>query len=111
MTDVSWMRWHLSLLHISFVEGRRYAEKLAYYVNRLGGEGYARVHHGSLSREQRFEVEHSLRDGSLRLLCATSSMELGIDVGEIDPVSYTHLRSSCSAAGAWIVIREANSAA
>lgn len=71
---------------IAFVEGRRYAEKLAYYVNRLGGEGYARVHHGSLSREQRFEVEHSLRDGSLRLLCATSSMELGIDVGEIDQV-------------------------
>ena len=71
---------------IAFVEGRRYAEKLAYYVNLLGGEGYARVHHGSLSREQRFEVEHALRDGSLRLLCATSSMELGIDVGEIDQV-------------------------
>ena len=71
---------------IAFVEGRRYAEKLAYYVNLLGGDGYARVHHGSLSREQRFEVEQSLRDGTLRLLCATSSMELGIDVGEIDQV-------------------------
>lgn len=71
---------------IAFVEGRRYAEKLAYYVNLLGGDGFARVHHGSLSKEQRFEVEQSLRDGSLRLLCATSSMELGIDVGEIDQV-------------------------
>ncbi len=71
---------------IAFVEGRRYAEKLAYYVNRLGGEGFARVHHGSLSKEQRLETELALREGSLRLLCATSSMELGIDVGEIDQV-------------------------
>ena len=71
---------------IAFVEGRRYAEKLAYYVNLLGGEGFARVHHGSLSKEQRAETELNLRDGKLRLLCATSSMELGIDVGEIDQV-------------------------
>ncbi len=71
---------------IAFVEGRRYAEKLAYYVNLLGGEGFAKVHHGSLSKEQRMETEISLRDGRLRLLCATSSMELGIDVGEIDRV-------------------------
>lgn len=71
---------------LAFVEGRRYAEKLAYYVNQLGGEAFARVHHGSLSKEQRQEVEQSLREGKLRLLCATSSMELGIDVGEIDQV-------------------------
>ncbi|MCM1543238.1 MAG: DEAD/DEAH box helicase [Blautia sp.] len=71
---------------IAFVEGRRYAEKLAYYVNLLGGEDFARVHHGSLSKEQRQETEESLREGRLRLLCATSSMELGIDVGEIDQV-------------------------
>lgn len=71
---------------IAFVEGRRYAEKLAYYVNLLGGENFARVHHGSLSKEQRQEAEESLREGRLRLLCATSSMELGIDVGEIDQV-------------------------
>lgn len=71
---------------IAFCEGRRYAEKLAYYVNQLGGEGFAGVHHGSLSREQRAETEKSLREGRLRLLCATSSMELGIDVGQIDQV-------------------------
>ncbi len=71
---------------IAFVEGRRYAEKLAYYVNLIGGQDFARVHHGSLSKEQRQETEQSLRDGRLRLLCATSSMELGIDVGEIDQV-------------------------
>lgn len=71
---------------IAFVEGRRYAEKLAYYVNLLGGEDFARVHHGSLSKEQRAQTEMALREGRLRLLCATSSMELGIDVGEIDQV-------------------------
>jgi ATP-dependent Lhr-like helicase len=71
---------------IAFVEGRAYAEKLAFYVNQLGGDGFARTHHGSVSKEQRLEVEQALRDGALRLLCATSSMELGIDVGEIDQV-------------------------
>lgn len=71
---------------IAFVEGRRYAEKLAYYINLLGGEDFARVHHGSLSKEQRQETEEALREGRLRLLCATSSMELGIDVGDLDRV-------------------------
>lgn len=91
---------------IAFSEGRRYAEKLAYYVNQIAeadstgapgnncapggtfapGSTFARVHHGSLSKDQRFEVEEALRDGRIRLLCATSSMELGIDVGEIDEV-------------------------
>jgi len=71
---------------IAFTEGRLMSEKLAYYVNQIEGEGFARTHHGSVSKEQRFEVENDLRAGKLRLLCATSSMELGIDVGEIDRV-------------------------
>jgi ATP-dependent Lhr-like helicase len=71
---------------IAFVDGRAYAEKLAYYVNQRAGDGFARTHHGSLSKQQRQEVENALRAGALRLLCATSSMELGIDVGEIDLV-------------------------
>jgi len=71
---------------IAFTEGRLMAEQLAFYVNKLKGEGFARTHHGSVSKEQRFEVENDLRSGNLRLLCATSSMELGIDVGEIDRV-------------------------
>lgn len=71
---------------IAFVDGRMYAEKLAYQVNLIAGEGFARTHHGCVSKEQRQEAEHELRGGRLRLLVATSSMELGIDVGEIDRV-------------------------
>lgn len=71
---------------IAFVEGRAQAEKLAHGVNLLGGEGYARTHHGCVSKEQRLDAEQKLRSGELRVLCATSSMELGIDVGEVDLV-------------------------
>lgn len=69
-----------------FCEGRATAEKVAHGVNALGGEGYARTHHGSISKEQRLEAEQALKSGSLKVLCATSSMELGIDVGEVDRV-------------------------
>ncbi len=71
---------------IVFVEGRAQTERLAYGVNQLGGEGFARTHHGCVSKEQRLAAERQLRSGELRLLCATSSMELGIDVGEVDMV-------------------------
>jgi len=76
---------------IAFTDGRQFAEKLAYQVNIIartkdGIENFARTHHGCVSKEQRFEAENDLRSGKLRLLCATSSMELGIDVGEIDRV-------------------------
>ena len=71
---------------ITFVEGRKFAEQLASFMSELGGEDFARVHHGSLSKEQRHIVEQDLKQGRLRLLIATSSMELGIDVGEIDQV-------------------------
>lgn len=71
---------------ITFVEGRKMAEQLAMYMRDLGGEDFARVHHGSLSKEQRSIVEQDLKQGRIRLLIATSSMELGIDVGEIDRV-------------------------
>lgn len=71
---------------IAFVEGRQQAERLAYGVNNLAGEGFARTHHGCVSKEQRLEAERQFKNGELRLLVATSSMELGIDVGEVDLV-------------------------
>lgn len=71
---------------IAFLDGRAQAERLAHGVNELMGEGFARTHHGCVSKEQRLEAEQQLREGKLRLLCATSSMELGIDVGEVDRV-------------------------
>lgn len=67
-----------------FCEGRATAEKVAHGINELGGEGYARTHHGSMSKERRLEAERALKSGALKVLCATSSMELGIDVGEVD---------------------------
>ncbi|MDR1669048.1 MAG: DEAD/DEAH box helicase [Oscillospiraceae bacterium] len=88
---------------IAFVDGRQFAEKLAYYVNRqaeapnLTEDGaFARTHHGCVSKEQRLRAENDLRSGKLRLLCATSSMELGIDVGEIDRVMQIGCPSSIS---------------
>jgi ATP-dependent Lhr-like helicase len=71
---------------IAFTDGRIVAEKLAFYVNQIAGEGFALTHHGCVSKEMRRSAEMRLRSGELRLLCATSSMELGIDVGEIDKV-------------------------
>lgn len=49
-------------------------------------EVIARSHHGSVSKEQRREIEQSLKDGSLRCVVATSSLELGIDMGLVDMV-------------------------
>ncbi|MDR0325917.1 MAG: DEAD/DEAH box helicase [Oscillospiraceae bacterium] len=86
---------------IAFTEGRRNAEKLAYYVNQQAGtqsaeSAFAKTHHGCVSREQRFKAENDLRSGALRLLCATSSMELGIDVGDIDRVMQVGCPSTIS---------------
>lgn len=69
-----------------FVNSRRIAERLAAAVNELAGETLVRSHHGSLARPQRIEVEDRLEAGLLRGLVATSSLELGIDMGAIDLV-------------------------
>jgi ATP-dependent helicase Lhr and Lhr-like helicase len=78
------IRAHRSTL--IFVNSRRLAERLAGALNELAGETLVRSHHGSIAREQRTEVEDLLKAGSLRALVATSSLELGIDMGAIDLV-------------------------
>ncbi|MEO8260527.1 MAG: DEAD/DEAH box helicase, partial [Acidobacteriota bacterium] len=69
-----------------FVNSRRLAERLAGALNELAGETLVRSHHGSIARPQRVEIEDLLKAGSLRALVATSSLELGIDMGAIDLV-------------------------
>ncbi|MFC5651303.1 DEAD/DEAH box helicase [Paenibacillus solisilvae] len=69
-----------------FVNSRRLCERLVLRLNEHAGGEMARAHHGSLSRERRLEVERMLKAGELRCLVATSSLELGIDVGHIDVV-------------------------
>ncbi len=71
---------------IIFVNARRIAERLAARLNELAGEDLVRAHHGSIAREQRLEIEDRLKTGTLRGLVATSSLELGIDMGAVDLV-------------------------
>src|SRR5918994_3731368 len=71
---------------IVFVNNRRLAERLALRLNDLAEKEIARAHHGSLAREQRVEVEELLKKGTLPALVATSSLELGIDMGAVDLV-------------------------
>jgi ATP-dependent Lhr-like helicase len=81
---VQLIRAHRSTL--VFVNSRRLAERLAAAINELAGETLARSHHGSLAREQRVDIEDRLKAGTLPALIATSSLELGIDMGAIDLV-------------------------
>jgi ATP-dependent Lhr-like helicase len=69
-----------------FVNARRVAERLAGALNELAGEAIARAHHGSLAAVQRTEIEELLKEGKIKALVATSSLELGIDMGAIDLV-------------------------
>jgi ATP-dependent Lhr-like helicase len=71
---------------IVFVNNRRLAERLALRLNELAEKEIARAHHGSLAREQRVEVEELLKLGEIPCLVATSSLELGIDMGAVDLV-------------------------
>ncbi len=81
---VELIRAHRSTL--LFVNSRRLAERLAGALNELAGEPLVRAHHGSLARAQRTEIEDLLKSGRLPALVATSSLELGIDMGAIDLV-------------------------
>jgi ATP-dependent helicase Lhr and Lhr-like helicase len=71
---------------IVFVNNRRLAERLALRLNEAAEKEIARAHHGSLAREQRLQVEELLKLGEIPCLVATSSLELGIDMGAVDLV-------------------------
>jgi ATP-dependent Lhr-like helicase len=69
-----------------FVNTRKLAERVAHQLRERVGEGQVLPHHGSLSHESRQRAEQRLKDGTLKAVVATASMELGIDVGYIDLV-------------------------
>jgi len=71
---------------IIFVNSRRLAERLTLHLNDHAGFEMSMSHHGSVSRERRLEIEKRLKSGDLRVIVATSSLELGIDVGHVDLV-------------------------
>ncbi|MGQ9726537.1 MAG: helicase-related protein, partial [Candidatus Bathycorpusculaceae bacterium] len=68
-----------------FVNSRPNAEMLGYKFNRLGRTDIA-VHHGSLSKEERIQIEDEFKAGVLKAIICTSTLELGIDIGEVDLV-------------------------
>lgn len=69
-----------------FVNSRRLAERLAGAINEEAGEEIALAHHGSLAKDARFQIEEQLKQGRLPAIVATSSLELGIDMGAVDLV-------------------------
>ncbi|MCH8993128.1 MAG: DEAD/DEAH box helicase, partial [Acidobacteria bacterium] len=81
---------------IFFVNSRGLAERLASELNRLADDEVVRSHHGSVSREQRIDIEDRLKRGELRGVVATSTLELGIDMASVDLVVLVESPSSVS---------------
>lgn len=69
-----------------FVNTRRLAERLAHHLSEKLGPDVVTAHHGSMSKEHRLEAEQQLKNGKLKALIATASLELGIDIGSVDLV-------------------------
>ena len=69
-----------------FVNTRRMAERATRKLSELVGEADVAAHHGSLAKEQRLDAEQRLKHGKLKALVATASLELGIDIGDVDLV-------------------------
>ena len=81
-----------------FVNTRRLVEKVAFELStRLSSEHVA-AHHGSLSRTLRFDAEQRLKNGEIKILIATASLELGIDIGNIDLVCQINTTRSIAVA-------------
>jgi ATP-dependent helicase Lhr and Lhr-like helicase len=72
---------------IVFVNTRRMAERVARHLGERLGEEVVTAHHGSLSKEHRLDAEERLKAGKLKVLVATASLELGIDIGHVDLVA------------------------
>jgi ATP-dependent Lhr-like helicase len=81
-----------------FVNGRRMCEKVTRLLNTDEERLLAYAHHGSLSREIRLEVEERLKAGDLKAIVATSSLELGIDIGSLDEVLLLQAPASIASA-------------
>jgi ATP-dependent helicase Lhr and Lhr-like helicase len=69
-----------------FVNTRRHAERVARHLSERVGKDLVTAHHGSMAKELRFDAENRLKGGQLKALVATASLELGIDIGDIDLV-------------------------
>ncbi|PMU44984.1 ATP-dependent DNA helicase, partial [Pseudomonas sp. GP01-A14] len=69
-----------------FVNTRRLAERLARHLSERLGKNAVAAHHGSLAKEMRLDAEQRLKAGELQVLIATASLELGIDIGDVDLV-------------------------
>ena len=80
-----------------FVNQRRVAERCARHLAERLGEEHVTAHHGSLSKEHRLKAEQRLKSGQLQALVATSSLELGIDIGQIDLICQLGSPSAVSA--------------
>lgn len=81
-----------------FTNSRRTAERVARLLNENADETIAYSHHGSLSREIRLAVEQKLKSGEIRAIVATSSLELGIDIGDLDRVALIQTPFSAASA-------------
>ena len=69
-----------------FVNTRRLAERIARQLSERIGSEFVTAHHGSLAKERRFKAEQQLKRGELKALVATASLELGLDIGDVDLV-------------------------
>ena len=79
----------LALAHTTtliFVNTRKLAERLTRHLEKRLGEGQVAAHHGSLAKERRLDAEQRLNSGQVRAMVATGSLELGIDIGDVDLV-------------------------
>lgn len=81
-----------------FVNTRRLVEKVAHQMEQRLGESLVAAHHGSMSKQRRFSTEQGLKAGQIKLVVATASLELGIDVGSVDLVAIIGSPRSISAA-------------